>query len=279
MKGILKLKISVTALVLLVMSCGLFVPCSAQENSNQDFLEANKAYEAGDLAKAIQLYEALIARAGFSASLCYNLANSYARNGQTGKAVLEYERALRLAPGDVDIRHNLEMLRKDKGLLPEDVPLVHQAGTLLGLNQWAVLVAILLAALALLHLATWHFTLSTRLSYSLTGACLLLLGISSVGIAIQYQKWQEAVILAKTSLLISPFDGAASTGLIEEGRLVRIIKRHDNYALIKDENGRSGSGDGQGRPNSVGAREGGSGWIPDTSFEPIAMTMAAKNSR
>ncbi len=258
MKGILKLKISAMALAFLIMSCTLVDLCSAQENNSQDFLAANKAYEVGDLTKAIQLYEALMAHAGFSASLCYNLANSYARDGQTGKAVLGYERALRLAPGDTDIRHNLEMLRKEKGLSQEEIPLLHRAGALLGLNQWAALAAMLLAALFLLQLATWRFTLSTRLSCSLTGACLLLLGISSAGVAIQYQSWQQAVIITpKTSLLISPFDGAASTGVVEEGRLVSIIKSHDTYALIKGENGRSG-------------------WIPSASFEPIAMTMTDK---
>ena len=257
MKGTLQLTRAAMALVLLVMSCSLFVPCSAGErNINDDFLAAGKAYEAGDWSRAIQIYEALISHAGFSASLCYNLANSYARNGQTGKAVLGYERALRLAPGDADIRHNLELLRQEKGLSQEEISLVHRAGALLGLNQWAVLTAILLAALALSQFVTWRFSFSTGLSSSLTGLCLLLLGISSAGIALQYQSWQQAVIIApKASLLISPFAGAASTGVIEEGRLVRIIKSHDNYALIKDEIGRSG-------------------WIPNLFFEPIAMTMA-----
>ncbi len=257
MKGCLQLKRAAMALVLLVMSCTLFVPCSAGERTvNDDFLAAGKAYEAGDWSKAIQIYEALISHAGFSASLCYNLANSYARNGQTGKAVLGYERALRLAPGDADIRHNLELLRQEKGLSQEEISLFHQAGALLGLNQWALLTAILLAALSLLQLATWRFTLSTGLSYFLTGLCLLLLGISSAGIALQYQSWQQAVIITpKVSLLISPFAGAASTGIIEEGRLIRIIKSHDDYTLIQDENGHSG-------------------WIPNPFFESIAMTMA-----
>lgn len=263
MKGVLKLKLAAMVLVFLVMSCGLFGLCSAQgqRQSSQDFIAAGKAYDAGDWSKAIQTYEALIAHAGFSASLCYNLANSYARNGQTGKAVLGYERALRLAPNDADIRHNLELLRQEKGLSQEETPFVHRAGALLGLDQWSVLAAILLAALSLIQFVTWRFTLSTRLSYSLTGVCLLLLSISSAGIAIQYQSWQQAVIITpKTPLLISPFAGAISTGVIEEGRLVRVIKNHGNYALIKDESGHSG--DGQ------------SGWIPDTSFEPIAFKMA-----
>ena len=46
-------------------------------------LVKSPAYEAGDLTKAIRSYEDLVAHAGVSASLCYNLANSYARTGQT----------------------------------------------------------------------------------------------------------------------------------------------------------------------------------------------------
>ena len=258
MKSGRQLKRAVMGLVLLVISCALFVPCPAQETSSQDFLAANKAYAAGDWNKAIQGYESLIIHAGFSASLCYNLANSYARNGQTGKAVLGYERALILAPDDPDTRHNLELLRLEKGLPAGDVSLAHQAGTLLGLNQWAVLAAILLAALSLIQLAAWRFPRSTRLVSALTGVCLLLLALSFAGIAIQYQGWQQAVIVSpQTSLLLSTFDGAASTGVIEEGRMVRVIKSHGNYALIKEVNGR-----------------GGSGWIPNASFESIAITMA-----
>jgi tetratricopeptide (TPR) repeat protein len=261
MNGVLKLKITAMALVFLVISGGLLRICSAQEQSSQDFLAAGKAYDAGDWSRAIQIYEDLIVHAGFSASLCYNLANSYARNGQTGKAVLGYERALRLTPGDGDIRHNLEILRQEKGLSQDEIPLVHQAGGLLGLDQWAVLAATLLAALSLIQFVTWRFTFSTRLSYSLTGVCLLSLGLSFAGIALQYQSRQQAVILTpKTSLLISPFAGAASTDIIEEGRLVRVLKSHGNYALITDENGHNG-------------------WIPDTSLEPIVTTMTDRNIR
>lgn len=53
---------------------------------------------------------------GLSASLCYNLAKSYARNGQTGKAMLEYERALLAAGGLVRVirHHDQYALIKDK---------------------------------------------------------------------------------------------------------------------------------------------------------------------
>lgn len=246
----------------LLMVWSLFGSCPAAEKTfSHDFLEANRAYEAGEWQQAIQLYEELKDHAGLSASLCYNLGNSYVRNGQIGKAVLEYERALLLAPGDTDIRTNLERLRTARGIFQQEVPWWQKMGGLLGLNQWALLAVILLMGLLLLHLATLRFTLSARIVYSLSAASLLLLLLCSGGVAIQYRNWQQAVIISpdNTPLLISPFDGAASTGLIEEGCLIRIIKGHNSYALIED---------GQGRR----------GWIPGASFESIATTMANKKN-
>src|SRR5262249_8110483 len=47
----------------------------------------------------------------YSANGLYNLANSYARAGKPGLAVLNYERAALLAPDDADINANLEYVR------------------------------------------------------------------------------------------------------------------------------------------------------------------------
>src|SRR5580658_3310664 len=60
----------------------------------------------------------------YSADGLYNLANSYAEAGKPGLAVLSYERAALLAPGDPDINANLAYVRttahvflKPRGLL------------------------------------------------------------------------------------------------------------------------------------------------------------------
>jgi Flp pilus assembly protein TadD len=47
----------------------------------------------------------------YSADGLYNLANSYARDGKPGLAVLSYERAALLAPDDPDINANLAYVR------------------------------------------------------------------------------------------------------------------------------------------------------------------------
>src|SRR3984957_18273696 len=58
---------------------------------------------------------------GYSAAGLYNLANSYARAGKPGMAILNYERASLLAPGDPDIEANLRFVRA-AAHLPAETP-------------------------------------------------------------------------------------------------------------------------------------------------------------
>ncbi len=73
--------------------------------------EADQAYQANDFAAAIEKYEAILNTEGESADVYYNLGNSYYKEKNIAKSVLNYERALLLSPGDADIRFNLEMAR------------------------------------------------------------------------------------------------------------------------------------------------------------------------
>ncbi len=65
---------------------------------------------AGLLLGALQACAAPVP-AGYSAAGLYNLANSYARAGKPGMAVLNYERARLLSPNDPDVEANLRFVR------------------------------------------------------------------------------------------------------------------------------------------------------------------------
>lgn len=71
---------------------------------------ADDEYKKGHYQQAIKDYEELLKK-GPSVELYYNLGNSYYRTDNITRAVLNYERALLLAPGDQDIRFNLQMAR------------------------------------------------------------------------------------------------------------------------------------------------------------------------
>ncbi len=74
--------------------------------------EAETAYIQEDYAKAIELYEEILAVNGASSEIYYNLGNAYYKNNKVASAILNYERALLLDPGDADIRFNLQLARQ-----------------------------------------------------------------------------------------------------------------------------------------------------------------------
>lgn len=79
------------------------------QSPEQVFLQGNEAYRQGNLTQAIDLYESVLHNGYLSGDLYYNLGNAYYRTGNIGRAVLNYERARRLMPGDEDLRHNLQL--------------------------------------------------------------------------------------------------------------------------------------------------------------------------
>ena len=72
--------------------------------------DADSAYVQGNYQKAIELYSELL-KEGQSADVYYNLGNAYFRTEEITQAILAYERALLLSPGDADIRFNLQLAR------------------------------------------------------------------------------------------------------------------------------------------------------------------------
>lgn len=103
---------------------------------------ADSAYARQQYQQAIKDYEELL-HDGVSAELYYNLGNAYYRTDNITRAVLNYERALLLSPGDGDIRFNLQMARSktiDK-ITPESemffVTWYHALVNIMGVDGWA----------------------------------------------------------------------------------------------------------------------------------------------
>ena len=76
-----------------------------------DFARGNALYAEGKFADAAAAYETAVGRGEFSANLFYNLADSYHRLGQPGRAILNYQRALLLEPRHAEAAHNLAFVR------------------------------------------------------------------------------------------------------------------------------------------------------------------------
>lgn len=91
-----------------------FIQCTVWNVFAQDGMikEAETAYTQENYNKAIELYEDILKNNGASAEIYYNLGNAYYKSNQIAPAILNYERALLLDPGDGDIRFNLQMAKE-----------------------------------------------------------------------------------------------------------------------------------------------------------------------
>lgn len=92
--------------VLLLLAM-LLLPLSVSAITKQN---ADDEYAKGNYQQAIADYHELLKK-GSSAEIYYNLGNAYFRTDNITQALLAYERALRLSPGDNDIRYNLQYAR------------------------------------------------------------------------------------------------------------------------------------------------------------------------
>jgi tetratricopeptide (TPR) repeat protein len=80
-------------------------------DADANFARANAKYAAGDFRGAIATYNSLVQQREWNAALFYDLGNAQFRAGDPGRAILNYERALALAPAQPEARANLQLVR------------------------------------------------------------------------------------------------------------------------------------------------------------------------
>lgn len=96
----------------LALLCALALACLPAAGTEPSlFQEANRFYEKGNYAEAIEIYQALLSR-GVSPEILFNLGNAWFQRGEVGRAILSYRRAQRLDPRDPAIRANLKYARQ-----------------------------------------------------------------------------------------------------------------------------------------------------------------------
>lgn len=223
----------------------------AENSAEQLFSEAGSAYSNGDYTRAGELYEKITEKYGFNASVLYNLANSYAASNRIGRAVLNYERAARLAPGNSDIINNLQVVKTREGLFDHEQSIQEKLTGLLSMNQWCLLGIIALATSAGMMLLRLQRPVPRMTVITLNSLCVLAVIVSAYGMYANYRLWAAHIVITPESrLMISPFAGAASVGDIKTGRKVFILEKHGDFTYVQDQGGRKG-------------------WLPENALEPI----------
>jgi len=217
------------ALICIAISAFLS-PLSSSATTKAD---ADSAYAKGNYQQAIKDYEELL-KNGVSSELYYNLAGAYYRIDEMPRAVLNYERALLLSPGDADIRFNLQMARSktiDK-ITPESemffVTWYHALVNLTSVDGWAriALVALALAiALALFYLFASAIWLR-KVGFFGAGGLLLLFILANTLAYVQKQSFVNrtgAIIMSPAATIKSTPDAhGTDLFILHEGTKVEI---------------------------------------------------------
>jgi hypothetical protein len=93
---------------ILLLFCLLCMPVATLFAQTKE--EADSAFVHEEYEKAAGIYSRLLEQ-GESADIYYNIGNCYYKDNQIAKAILNYERAALLEPGDANVRFNLVMAR------------------------------------------------------------------------------------------------------------------------------------------------------------------------
>ena len=176
--------------------------------------EADSAFVRGEYQQAIKDYEALL-KQGASADLYYNLGNAYYRSENITRAVLNYERALLLSPGDRDIRFNLQIARSktiDK-IVPESEMFFftwyRSWVNLMSVDAWAWTALVSLALVIILLLI---YLFSERIWLRKIGffGGLVLLALFVLSNIFAWQQKQD-LLFRKGAIIVSPSVTVKST--------------------------------------------------------------------
>ncbi len=205
------------------------------------FVRANTAFVSGKYAEAAREDASLISRDCVSAAIFYNLANACLKDGKIGPAILNYERALWLAPGDAEIRANLRLARRQAGLF-DAAPSGWRALTgMLGLDAWTRLAAgsVLLTVLAALARA---FKLDAKWSLRPWIVLFFLATVVfSVFAAARALDLDRAVIVDPDALLrVAPLEGSPSIFNLSAGSTVRVQKSRADFFYVRTDDGKTG---------------------------------------
>lgn len=214
--------------------------------------QGNQYYQKQQYDKAIEFYDKVLNEGYESAGLYYNIGNAYYREGKLGYAILNYERALKLSPGDDDIQHNLALANSrtiDRLNTFPDFFLFQWWESFLALftfSGWVYLsyfFYILLLAVILFYFFTRQPD-KQRLAF-FTGLAVLFLFILSISIsAIKYNREfnikNGIVVEQSATAKLSPDSDSKDAFVIHEGLKVRLEDKVANYYEIRLKDGKIG---------------------------------------
>ena len=208
------------------------------------FDEGNILYQQEDYLAALEKYQQIEAMSLVSPSLYFNIGNTHYKLDQVGKAVLYYERALRLDPKDEDVLANLRIAEQatvDKITSPPEFALaswLRWALYLLPVStilRFLAVIYLVLGILAVILIVLQGSRFAPLLKRAGWGTLVLFILIFLLFLV----QWRdsgnrvEAIVIAEElPAMDAPGNGGTELFSIHEGTKVRIDDRSNGWVEI-----------------------------------------------
>lgn len=236
--------------IVLMLIFGMFLFSGQAKAMNgteaSQFEKANLAYRDGKFDEAASLYEALAAKYPHQAVFSYNLGNALQRKGQTGAALLAYERARTAEPRNGDILYNLNYVRNILEYRIEDKrnEAVKIAEKVLSYVKLPELLLFSLVA-SLLFFGVWAFSLYSSQEFSLLRVVFFsfaILGFALLGVkTVQMNFFREAIVISKEAqVYYGPSINDQQAFKLGEGLKVYVRDSREGWSRIIIASGETG---------------------------------------
>jgi tetratricopeptide (TPR) repeat protein len=214
------------------------------------FEKASKLYEQQSYDSAAWYYEQVLSSGVTNSAVYYNLGNSYFRVKKVGLALLNYEKARKLAPNDADILGNIRFANSvliDRIPMPQQTffgAILFRLHTLFPLNIQLWILFFLLLALSALFSAGLYASPNARLWIIYLSSLLLLatcaLG-ASAGVKIySSERAGYAIVLVPSLDAKNEPNGNKLIFTVHEGTKFRVRKTIGEWSLVSLPTGMSG---------------------------------------
>ena len=221
--------------------------------TTESFKQANELYNSGYYKEAIGQYDSILASGQHSAELYFNLANCYYKLNEVGPSIFYYEKALQLAPDDLDILNNLGYAQKMTIDAIQEVPesgvskLLNKTLNSLSVDGWAIRCVGLVFLFVVLFLGYYlsYSEAKKRLFFVSSNVALIALFVS-LGLLFKKDSLDSdthpAIIFVKeTEIKTEPNLRSETSFTLHEGTKVLVIEDYNNdWLKIKLLNGETG---------------------------------------
>lgn len=222
------------------------------KNTDSLIISAEKLFSNKKYAEASHIYNSILKARGESFEILYNLGNCYYKSNNIPSAILSYERALRINPGDRDARFNLKLCQNK--IVDKIDPvgaflfssIYDSAGDLFNSNVWSVF-SMIFFALFIAALTGYFFSrISWLKKVSFYGGILSII-LTILAVSYSAKKYNEstshnqAILFTPTvTIKSSPDQSGTDLFVLHEGTKVHILSEIGEWKEIGIDDGNVG---------------------------------------